>query len=90
MNQELEQNDADVRKMEEFWLASELSAEKKAADEKVRIAKEEYKQKEAAAKDAAEQGIKLDKMLAEVEKKHAEQELRASREARGGSETFCR
>lgn len=76
MNQELEQNDADVRKMEEFWLSSELSAEKKAADEKVRIAKEEYRQKEAAAKEAAEQGIKLDKMLAEVEKKHAEQELR--------------
>ena len=41
MNKEREQNDADVRKLENFWLESGLAAERKAADEKVKIAEDD-------------------------------------------------
>jgi hypothetical protein len=67
MNKEMDQNNADIRKEEDYWLDSGLKAEQKAADEKVKIAEKAAKDAEKAAKEAAK--------IQEEELKHLSSEL---------------
>jgi hypothetical protein len=72
MNKELDQDNADERKMEDYWLDSGLKAEQKAADDKVKAARKAYEEAEKNAKDQEHLYDGLDKMAGEFEKKREE------------------